>query len=98
MVVTNTTKTGTNESSFERRNDSAKKSLSEKRGKNVMRILMLTQFYPPMIGGETGHVRNLSIELVARGHDVAVVTLWREDLPEFECDQGVRVYRIRGAL
>jgi glycosyltransferase involved in cell wall biosynthesis len=63
-----------------------------------MRILMLAQFYPPMIGGEERHVRNLSLELVARGHDVTVATLWQEGLPEFECDQGVRVFRIRGLL
>ncbi len=63
-----------------------------------MRILMLTQFYPPMIGGEERHVHNLSIDLMARGHDVAVATLWQEGLPEFEYDQGVRVYRIRGSM
>lgn len=63
-----------------------------------MRILMLAQFYPPIIGGEERHVRNLSIELAARGHDVAVATLWQEGTPAFECDQGVRIYRIRGSL
>ncbi len=63
-----------------------------------MRILMLAQFYPPMIGGEERHVRNLSIELAARGHDVAVVTLWHADSPAFECDQGVRVYRIHASM
>jgi len=59
---------------------------------------MLAQFYPPTIGGEERHVRDLSIELVTRGHDVAVATLWREGVPEFEVDQGVRVHRIRGSL
>lgn len=63
-----------------------------------MRILMLTQFYPPMIGGEERHVRNLSIELVRRGHNVTVVTLWQEGLPEFEHDHDVHVYRIRAAI
>lgn len=63
-----------------------------------MRILMLAQFYPPLIGGEERHVRNLSIELAARGHDVAVATLWQEGLEEFECDQGVRIYRIQGSM
>lgn len=63
-----------------------------------MRILMLAQFYPPLIGGEERHVRNLSIELAARGHDVAVATLWQEGLEEFERDQGVRIYRIRGSM
>jgi len=63
-----------------------------------MRILMLAQFYPPTIGGEERHVRDLSIELARRGHDVAVATLWHTGMPEFECDQGVRIYRIRGSV
>ena len=52
---------------------------------------MLAQFYPPIIGGEERHVRNLSIDLVARGHDVAVATLCHDGAPEMECDQGVRI-------
>ena len=63
-----------------------------------MRILMLAQFYAPIIGGEEQHVRTLSIELAARGHEVAVATLWHAGVPEFEIDEGVRVYRIRGAM
>jgi glycosyltransferase involved in cell wall biosynthesis len=63
-----------------------------------MRILMLTQFYPPYIGGEERHVRNLSYRLAARGHEVAVATLGNGELPEFEIDQGVRVYRMRGSM
>jgi glycosyltransferase involved in cell wall biosynthesis len=63
-----------------------------------MRILMLAQSYPPTTGGEQHHVRNLSIELVTRGHDVTVATLWREDMPAFEYDEGVRVHRIHGSV
>ncbi len=63
-----------------------------------MRILMLSQFYPPIVGGIEQHVRNLSTALVARGHQVAVATLWQEGLSEVETDQGVRIYRLRGAL
>lgn len=63
-----------------------------------MRILMLAQFYPPTIGGEERHVQDLSVELVARGHDVAVATLWRPGTAEFEVDRGVRIHRIRGSL
>ena len=40
-----------------------------------MRILQLAQFYPPVIGGEERHVRNLSVELASRGHDVHVACL-----------------------
>lgn len=37
-----------------------------------MRILQLAQFFPPVIGGEERHVRNLSVALAERGHDVHV--------------------------
>ena len=63
-----------------------------------MRILMLIDSYPPMIGGAQQYVRNLSIELVARGHDVAVATLAGNGLEPYEEDAGVRVYRLRGTL
>ncbi len=36
---------------------------------------MLAQFYPPVIGGEERHVRNLAVELASRGHDVHVACL-----------------------
>ena len=63
-----------------------------------MGILMLSQFYPPIIGGGAIHARSLSVELVSRGHDVAVVTLWHQGQAEFELDQGVRVYRVRSSM
>lgn len=40
-----------------------------------MKVLMLAQFYPPVIGGEERHVRNLSVELASRGHEVHVACL-----------------------
>jgi len=59
-----------------------------------LRILMLAQFYPPVIGGEEQHVRSLSLALRERGHDVSVITLAHADLPPEEDDHGVRVLRI----
>jgi glycosyltransferase involved in cell wall biosynthesis len=59
---------------------------------------MLAQFYLPTIGGEERHIHDLSIELMAQGHDVAVATLWQEGTPTFECYEGVRIYRIKGSL
>lgn len=61
-----------------------------------MRILMLSQFYPPTVGGEEHHVRDLSVELAARGHTVSVATVWHAGDPEYTVDDGVRVHRIRG--
>jgi len=63
-----------------------------------MRILMLSQSYPPIIGGIAIHVRTLSVELASRGHDVAVVTQWYQGLAEYEVDQGVRVYRFHSSM
>jgi glycosyltransferase involved in cell wall biosynthesis len=63
-----------------------------------MRIVMLTQHYPPLFGGIERHVRDLSRILVARGHSVRVVTLWQPGLSDYEEDHGVRIYRIRGAV
>src|SRR5215472_10913122 len=63
-----------------------------------MRILMLAQFYPPIIGGEERYVRNLSVELVARGHDVAVATLQHGQEPLLTIEQGVRVYRVPSTI
>lgn len=63
-----------------------------------MRILMLSQFYPPIIGGGAIHVRSLSVELASRGHDVAVATLWHEGQAEFELERDVHVHRIRSSM
>ena len=63
-----------------------------------MRVLMLAQFYSPVVGGEERHVQDLSRELVKRGHDVAVATFYLPGVAEFEVDQGVRVYRIRSTV
>jgi glycosyltransferase involved in cell wall biosynthesis len=46
-----------------------------------MRILMLTQSYAPVAGGEERAIEDLSLELVARGHDVAVATLPQPGVP-----------------
>jgi glycosyltransferase involved in cell wall biosynthesis len=60
-----------------------------------MNILMLAQFYAPVVGGEERHVQDLSIELVKRGHTVTVATLQIPGVPEFEVDEGVQIYRIK---
>jgi glycosyltransferase involved in cell wall biosynthesis len=60
-----------------------------------MRIVMLTDFYHPFVGGVEQHVRSLSAELVARGHEVAVATLRHGSAAACDSDGGVRVHRIR---
>lgn len=63
-----------------------------------MRILMLSEFYHPIVGGIEQYVRTLSVELAARGHEVSVVTSWQKGFPTFEIDQGVRIHRIRATI
>ncbi len=62
-----------------------------------MRILMLSQFYHPIFGGAERHVRDLSAALAARGHDVAIATIWHRGLPEDEVDGAVRVHRLKSS-
>jgi glycosyltransferase involved in cell wall biosynthesis len=57
---------------------------------------MLSEFYPPLIGGTERHVQTLARELVRRGHHVAVATLMHRGFSAFEDDEGIRVYRISG--
>lgn len=61
-----------------------------------MKILMLTWEYPPrIIGGIARVVHDLSKRLIKDGHEVTVVT-YRDnmDIPEYENDKGVNVYRV----
>jgi glycosyltransferase involved in cell wall biosynthesis len=60
-----------------------------------MRILMLSELYPPHIGGSEEYVRNLSRGLVSRGHDVSVATIASRNEPSIADEEGVRVHRVR---
>jgi glycosyltransferase involved in cell wall biosynthesis len=63
-----------------------------------MKIVMLTQFYAPTLGGEERVIEDLSLELRHRGHDVAVATLHHEGLERYEVRDGIRIYRLRSSL
>src|SRR5918995_818300 len=67
-------------------------------GKDLVRILMVTQFYAPIVGGEERIVEDLSSALVRRGHRVAVAALEQDGLAPFEEVDGVRVHRIESTL
>jgi glycosyltransferase involved in cell wall biosynthesis len=62
-----------------------------------VRILMVTDFYWPFLGGVEQHVRTLSHSLQECGHQVAIATLWHEGLAEEETDLDVPVYRLRSS-
>jgi len=60
-----------------------------------MKILMLTWEYPPrIVGGIARVVYDLSRRLIKDGHEVTVVTYKEGDLPDYENDKGVIVYRV----
>jgi glycosyltransferase involved in cell wall biosynthesis len=61
-----------------------------------MRVLMLAQFYAPIVGGEERMTQSLAGELAQRGHDVAVATLRQPGLAAFEQIDGIGVHRLPG--
>ena len=64
-----------------------------------VRILLLSQFYPPITGGEERHVRNLATALSRRGHTVSVVTLWFPGACDSKTtENNITVHRIKGSL
>ena len=60
-----------------------------------MRILLVSDYYPPFIGGAHRQTQLLGQELRQRGHEVGVATVWYGGAPEEEDDAGVRVYRVK---
>jgi len=62
-----------------------------------VRVLLLSQFFAPVIGGEERHVEALAGELLRRGHDVSVATIAIPGEPTAETRDGVRVHRLRTA-
>ena len=63
-----------------------------------MRILLLAQWYPPIIGGEENHVAGLAAGLARMGHEVRVGTLRQPGLPAVEVRDGIMVHRLPGTL
>lgn len=60
-----------------------------------MKILVLNYEFPPLGGGAASVSKDISIQLSRKGHDVTVVTMGYQDLPEYEEVQGVKIYRLK---
>jgi len=61
-----------------------------------VRILHLTDLYPPSIGGLERHVEGLARERVDRGHDIGVVTISTTGEPSVDMDgKGFLVHRVK---
>lgn len=61
-----------------------------------MRVLLVSDSYPPLIGGATRAAHLLARELAGRGHDVRVATISQEGAPAREILDGVEVHRLHG--
>ena len=60
-----------------------------------MKILFLTKFFYPHIGGAEKHVLMISRELVKRNHQVTIATQkYDPKLKSFELIQGIKVVRL----
>jgi glycosyltransferase involved in cell wall biosynthesis len=60
-----------------------------------LRILMVSDEWPPYFGGAGLCMGLFASELVRIGHTVSVATVWHPDAPNSELDRGVLVHRIR---
>lgn len=61
-----------------------------------MNICMLSWEYPPrIVGGISRHCHGLARALARRGHRIHLVTLEFPGAPEFEEQDGVKIYRVR---
>src|SRR3954471_2702285 len=69
-----------------------------RRARRLMRVLMLSELYPPFIGGSEEYVRNLSRGLVERGHQVSVATIAADNEPSTADEDGVIVHRLRSSV
>lgn len=60
-----------------------------------MKILLASDHYPPFIGGAQRQTEQLAKRLSARGHQVAVATVYQDNQPEREVDGDVTIHRLR---
>ena len=59
-----------------------------------MRVLTLNYEYPPLGGGAAPASEELATTLVDRGHEVDVVTMGFDGLPDLEIRRGVEIHRV----
>lgn len=61
-----------------------------------MKVLMVSEFFPPVMGGMERHVAGLSAALAEKGHKVRVLTLGWRGLNSYEEQNGFEVFRVSG--
>jgi glycosyltransferase involved in cell wall biosynthesis len=63
-----------------------------------VRLLLVTDYYPPLVGGATRAFEQLAGRLAAEGHEVTVVSAWQRQSPTFELRGGIPVIRLRDSV
>ncbi len=61
-----------------------------------MKILMVSEFFPPVMGGLERHVAELSRALAEKGHKVKVLTIGWKGLQPYEKQDSLEIFRISG--
>ncbi|HWA52838.1 MAG TPA: glycosyltransferase, partial [Solirubrobacterales bacterium] len=60
-----------------------------------MKVLLVTDSYPPLVGGATFWSQQVARLMSARGHAMTVATTWQPQTEPFEMDDAVAVHRLR---
>jgi glycosyltransferase involved in cell wall biosynthesis len=60
-----------------------------------MRLLFVTDYYAPLVGGATRAFEQLAVRMAAAGHQVTVATSWQRGAAAVEDREGVAVHRLR---
>lgn len=68
---------------------------SEELDRRSLRVLLVTDSYPPLVGGATFWSRQVAREMSRRGHTVTLATSWQPGTPAYEDDEGIPVHRLR---
>lgn len=63
--------------------------------KKSLRVLLVTDSYPPLVGGATFWSQQVARQMSERGHTVEVATTWQPGAPAREADGEVEVQRLR---
>jgi len=61
----------------------------------TLHILLVSDHFPPFLGGAHRQTHLLAQQLAHRGHEVTVVTSWQPGVPTEEIDGHVTVYRLK---
>lgn len=60
-----------------------------------MRLLFVTDYYAPLVGGATRAFEQLAVRMAGAGHQVSVATAWQRGTAAEESRGGVTVHRLR---